>query len=239
MKFSYRIGRYPYSSVASIKTASAVFARRMRRPSLFCLVCILMIFLLSAGQGAIICDTYEKKELCTQMKEECSAKEVFVLSGEMKCFPIAEKNDADSKNKGYVYENGYGTKRTYGGDRTHEGIDIIATENTAGIIPVCAVADGVVERIGWNRLGGYRVGIRSRAGYYYYYAHLDSYASGLKEGSRVTAGQKLGMMGNTGYGKEGTKGKFVVHLHFGIYQDKEGEECSLNPYYLLKYMEKQ
>ena len=43
-------------------------------------------------------------------------------------------------------------------------------------------------------------------------------------------------MGNTGYGPEGTKGKFDVHLHFGIYIDKKCKE-SINPYYSLKYIE--
>ena len=44
-------------------------------------------------------------------------------------------------------------------------------------------------------------------------------------------------MGDTGYGKEGTHGKFPVHLHFGIYYNENGEERSLNPYYLLKYLD--
>ena len=44
-------------------------------------------------------------------------------------------------------------------------------------------------------------------------------------------------MGNTGYGDEGTRGKFQVHLHFGVYvRDKAGEK-SINPYYLLKKLE--
>lgn len=53
----------------------------------------------------------------------------------------------------------------------------------------------------------------------------------------VKAGDILGYLGNTGYGKEGTKGKFDVHLHFGIYVDIEGKEVSVNPYYILKWLE--
>ena len=45
-------------------------------------------------------------------------------------------------------------------------------------------------------------------------------------------------MGDTGYSTtEGTKGKFPVHLHLGIYIDKGGQEISVNPYPALKYTE--
>ena len=68
-----------------------------------------------------------------------------------------------------------------------------------------------------------------------YYAHLSSYAKGIDVGDKVYAGQIIGYMGNTGYGKEGTKDKFDVHLHLGIYyKNKDNMEVSINPYYLLK-----
>ena len=105
-----------------------------------------------------------------------------------------------------------------------------------------------MTNIGWLELGGWRIGITSENGIYYYYAHLDSYAP-LSVGDTVTAGQLLGFMGNTGYSKvEGTKGKFDVHLHFGIYvTDENGKrwepeefieaELAVNPCYLLKTIE--
>lgn len=80
------------------------------------------------------------------------------------------------------------------------------------------------------------IGITTGDGTYYYYAHLDSYAN-IKEGDPVKAGELLGYMGDSGYGKEGTVGKFDVHLHMGIYFYEEGEEISVNPYYLLKFLE--
>ena len=149
-----------------------------------------------------------------------------------------QKKAADKGAELYYFENGYGTERTYGGKRKHEGIDIISAKDEVGILEICSVTDGVVERLGWNRLGGYRVGIRSENGNYYYYAHLDSYEPKLQEGDKVRAGQRLGVMGNTGYGKEGTKGKFVVHLHFGIYRKENNREVSINPYYILKHIQK-
>ena len=76
-------------------------------------------------------------------------------------------------------------------------------------------------QMGWLELGGYRIGIRSSGGIYYYYAHMESYAEDLQEGSEVFAGQFLGFVGDSGYGAEGTTGQFVVHLHLGIYVPDE------------------
>ena len=45
-------------------------------------------------------------------------------------------------------------------------------------------------------------------------------------------------MGDTGYSKtEGTTGNFPVHLHVGIYIFHGEEEISVNPYWVLKYLE--
>ena len=53
------------------------------------------------------------------------------------------------------------------------------------------------------------------------------------------AGQLLGYMGDTGYGKqEGTSGQFPVHLHLGIYlRNEEFAELAVNPYWFLRYLE--
>ena len=151
---------------------------------------------------------------------------------ECKCFPVLRQGESTC-----FFDDGYGEGRSFGGNRHHEGIDIMPSEDKAGKFKVRSVCDGVVEKKGWLRLGGYRVGIRSRHGNYYYYAHLDSYRKGLKCNDTVKAGEIIGYMGNTGYGDEGTRGKFQVHLHFGVYvRDKAGEK-SINTYYLLKKLE--
>ena len=109
--------------------------------------------------------------------------------------------------------------------------------NVSGYYPIVSVSDGTVENIGWLEKGGYRVGIRSSQGGYFYYAHLSSY-SDIKKGDKIKAGTLLGYMGNTGYGTEGTTGCFDVHLHFGIYaKTKNYYELSYNPYCILKYLE--
>lgn len=153
---------------------------------------------------------------------------------DIKCFPVGE----DTTGKyGWSYEDSWGNPRSYGGKRRHEGTDIMAENNERGYFSVVSVSDGRVEKKGWLEQGGYRIGIRSPQGGYYYYAHLYDYAS-LEEGDQVKAGDFLGHMGDTGYSKiEGTTGNFPVHLHFGIYLDINGEETSVNPYYILRHIE--
>ena len=101
------------------------------------------------------------------------------------------------------------------------------------------MTSGTVEKIGWLPLGGYRIGIRAPHGGYFYYAHLKEYEKIFQPGETVEAGEILGYMGDTGYGEEGTTGRFPVHLHLGIYIfSPDGEELSVNPYYILRTMEK-
>jgi murein DD-endopeptidase MepM/ murein hydrolase activator NlpD len=108
-------------------------------------------------------------------------------------------------------------------------------DNIRGTYPVISVCDGTVTHIGWLELGGYRVGVVSDQGVYYYYAHLYRYDELITEGCTVLAGQILGYAGDSGYGEEGTTGQFDVHLHFGIYiQDEEGNEIAVNPYEVLQ-----
>lgn len=138
-----------------------------------------------------------------------------------------------------AYEDSWGGERTYGGNRRHEGCDIMSLHNIRGEIPVVSMTDGSVENIGWLKLGGYRIGIRSNAGIYYYYAHLDHFADGIKKGDAIKAGQLIGFMGDTGYSEiEGTTGKFDVHLHLGIYvSGKDKEDVSVNPYWIMKTLQ--
>ncbi|MDR0896449.1 MAG: M23 family metallopeptidase [Oscillospiraceae bacterium] len=112
------------------------------------------------------------------------------------------------------YESGFGDGRSFGGARSHEGIDIIAPEGT----PVYSVCNGVVTNKGWLTLGGWRIGVMDAFGVYHYYAHLSQYAD-LEVGDPVSAGQLLGYVGSTGYGPEGTSDQMVSHLHFGLYMN--------------------
>jgi len=138
-------------------------------------------------------------------------------------FPIPKYYRAD-------YSNNFGTGRSYGGNRIHEGIDIFAHYGT----PVISTAYGVIEIMGWNNYGGYRIGIRDMYNTYQYYAHLSYFAKGIKVGDMVEPGQIIGSVGSTGYGKEGTSGRFPPHLHFGFYKFDGRKEWSFNPYIYLR-----
>ena len=158
------------------------------------------------------------------------------IFSELQCFPVVKE---EKEVYPVTYEDTWGAERTYGGERTHEGCDLIAVSNERGKYKICSMTDGVVKNIGWLEQGGWRIGIQSDLGVYYYYAHLDSYEKAFEEGERVVAGQILGRMGDSGYGKEpGTKGNFAVHLHVGIYvKDALGHERAINPYWYLKRLE--
>jgi murein DD-endopeptidase MepM/ murein hydrolase activator NlpD len=99
--------------------------------------------------------------------------------------------------------------------------------------PIVAVEGGIVEAMGWNRYGGWRIGIRSSdSRRYYYYAHLQKdspYAKDMYVGKIVQPGEVIGFMGRTGYSdKENTNNIETVHLHFGMQLifDESQKECN-------------
>lgn len=111
----------------------------------------------------------------------------------------------------------FGVGRSYGYNRKHLGHDMMAATGT----PVIAVESGVVEVMGWNQYGGWRIGINSFDGRrYHYYAHLRQnrpYAQDLKEGDVVMAGDVIGYVGRTGYSTtENTNNIDTSHLHYGL-----------------------
>lgn len=155
------------------------------------------------------------------------------IYSEIKKFPVLiNENDKSSE---YIYGDSFGAERSYGGKRTHQGCDIMDRDNISGRLEIVSMTDGIIEKIGWNEKGGWRVGIRSNSGTYYYYAHLKEYSDGLYEGKEIAAGDKLGLMGDSGYSKiEGATGNFEVHLHIGIAVD---DEKWINPYPFLRIVE--
>jgi murein DD-endopeptidase MepM/ murein hydrolase activator NlpD len=110
----------------------------------------------------------------------------------------------------------------------HEGNDIFAEPGT----PVRAILGGTVERVGWTFYSGWRVGVRGDDGRYWFYAHLKRFARGIQEGVPVSTGERIGYVGNTGYGAEpGHSGEFIYHLHVGI---QEPGGTWVNPYPLMR-----
>lgn len=150
-------------------------------------------------------------------------------------FPVAEPSNRS--DAAVTFEDSWMFGRSYKGDRGHEGTDIMAAVNERGLYPVVSMTDGTVKNKGWLELGGWRLGIETERGAYFYYAHLDSYAD-IEVGDEVKAGDFLGYMGDSGYSREeGTTGNFPVHLHMGIYLYPDGREVSVNPYGVLRYAE--
>lgn len=129
---------------------------------------------------------------------------------------------------GFSHCDDFGVGRSFGFKRKHLGHDLMGSLGT----PIVAVEGGIVEALGWNRYGGWRIGIRSFDGRrYYYYAHLQKdrpFAPGLEVGDMVQAGDLIGFMGRTGYSdKENVNNIETVHLHFGLQLifDESQKEC--------------
>ncbi|HEX2090742.1 MAG TPA: M23 family metallopeptidase [Longimicrobiaceae bacterium] len=116
------------------------------------------------------------------------------------------------------------------GGRVHEAIDIHAPRGT----PVVAAADGTILRMRSGGLGGnYIFHLDEDGRTRYYYAHLDRWAEGLREGQRVERGDTIGYVGDTG---NATPGDF--HLHFSVVLLEDARQwwrgsTPLNPYALL------
>jgi hypothetical protein len=139
------------------------------------------------------------------------------------------------KGYNYTYKDTWGDRRGFGGLRIHEGTDIFADYGT----PVLSTCYGYVELQGWNRFGGWRLGIRDVKNRYHYYGHLSGFTKGLKQGDIVKPGQRIGTVGSTGYGPPGTAGKFPPHLHYGIYKFNGKKTYSYDPFPLLKQWERE
>lgn len=122
-----------------------------------------------------------------------------------------------AKNYSFSHYDDFGKSRSYGFQRTHLGNDLMGSIGT----PIIAVESGIIEHLGWNQYGGWRIGIRSFDGKrYYYYAHLRKdhpYVENLQEGDTIKAGDVIGYLGMTGYSiEENVNNINVPHLHFGM-----------------------
>jgi len=113
---------------------------------------------------------------------------------------------------------------------THEALDILAPMGT----PVKAVEDGRIARLFLSKAGGTTIyQFDPSEKYCYYYAHLDRYADGLREGDQVRRGQIIGYVGVSGNAPKNTP-----HLHFAIFRltDEKHwwEGTPIDPYDILR-----
>ena len=220
----------------------------MKKISLLCMLVLMTASLNIIGMEQILAWEERRAQQSTQEPDDrqtpLQAADTAVpdavaaaIRADLQLFPIPQS----TLHPQYAvsYEDSWMSARSFGGERGHEGTDLMLSPDRRGIFPVLSMTDGVVEKKGWLPKGGYRLGIRSDRGIYYYYAHLYDYADGIEEGTTVVSGQLLGFAGDTGYSNiEGTTGNFPVHLHVGIYYDDEnGQETAVNPYPFLQGLE--
>ncbi len=118
------------------------------------------------------------------------------------------------------YSNDWGAARASTGV-PHQGTDIFAEEGT----PVVAVADGVLDRVGWNTIGGYRFWLFDQYGNSFYHAHLSAFSPIAIDGARVRRGDVIGFVGHTGDAQY-----TPPHLHFEVHPGNGG---ATNPFPLL------
>ena len=126
------------------------------------------------------------------------------------------------------FKNGFTERR--GGERPHEAVDMMAPRNT----PVHAVVNGTIAKLFTSKQGGLTVYQFDPEGHLcYYYAHLDRYADGLKDGQTIVQGDVIGYVGTTGNAPPG-----APHLHFAVFElgtDKRWwQGRPLDPYTVFK-----
>ena len=130
--------------------------------------------------------------------------------------PIRAETKAELLSGEYVFPVVGGARYSdeFGGPRAdtgfHQGIDLFAANGT----PLVAVHDGTLFRVGWNRIGGWRLWLDDGQGNYFYYAHLSAYSDLAQDGAQVRAGDVVGYMGDTGDAR-GTP----FHVHFEMHPD--------------------
>ncbi len=92
-----------------------------------------------------------------------------------------------------------------GYNKMHRGTDFAAPSGT----PIMASGSGTVTRARWCGGGGNCVKIKHNSTYETIYAHMKSFARGIKEGRKVKQGQIIGYVGSTGLSTG-------PHLHYEV-----------------------
>jgi peptidoglycan LD-endopeptidase LytH len=117
------------------------------------------------------------------------------------------------------FANTWGAPRS--GGRRHQGTDVMSPCGS----PVIAVTDGSIQRLASSGAGGTSLYLRATNGDVFFYAHLRGYAPGMGAGKPVSAGQVIGVNGNSGNASGGP-----CHVHFE-WHPSGGRP--VNPYPLL------
>ncbi len=109
---------------------------------------------------------------------------------------------ATNPTRGACLSSAFGPR----GSGRHNGVDYHARDGG----PILAAADGVVLEAKYRDDFGNMLLIDHGNGVYTRYAHLSSFADGVVQGARVSAGQQIGLMGNT------ASYAIPIHLHYEV-----------------------
>lgn len=179
-------------------------------------------WIVGAGSGLLNTEPVTKRTVTSGAGQVVAGTERGSLSGSDLLIPVSGVAPSQLTS---TYEDSRAD-----GARLHQAIDIMSPRGT----PVMAAAPGTIEKLFQSNDGGNTIYLRSEdRRTIYYYAHLDSYASGIAEGQKVGRGQTLGTVGSTGNASE-----TAPHLHFAIMQTSPDAEwwdsgTAVDPYPLL------
>ena len=132
-------------------------------------------------------------------------------SGDIGFYDLKGKSIVKSLMKtpinGARLSSSYGMRKhpILGYNKMHRGTDFAAPSGT----PIMASGAGKITRARWCGGGGNCVKIKHNSTYQTVYAHMKSFARGIKEGKRVKQGQIIGYVGSTGLSTG-------PHLHYEV-----------------------
>ncbi len=135
----------------------------------------------------------------------------FEHNGEKEYFDIKGKSITKSLMKtpinGARLSSSFGMRKhpILGYNKMHRGTDFAAPSGT----PIMASGSGTVTRARWCGGGGNCVKIKHNSTYETIYAHMKSFAKGIREGKKVRQGQIIGYVGSTGMSTG-------PHLHYEV-----------------------
>ena len=135
----------------------------------------------------------------------------FKYKGEEEYFDIKGKSITKSLMKtpinGARLSSSFGMRKhpILGYNKMHRGTDFAAPSGT----PIMASGSGTVTRARWCGGGGNCVKIKHNSTYETIYAHMKSFAKGIREGKKVKQGQIIGYVGSTGLSTG-------PHLHYEV-----------------------
>ena len=147
---------------------------------------------------------------------------MFVNGEEINLYHFKDKNNDDFFNikgqsitkslmktpiNGARLSSSFGMRKhpILGYNKMHRGTDFAAPSGT----PIMASGSGTITRARWCGGGGNCVKIRHNSTYETIYAHMKSFAKGIKEGRKVKQGQIIGYVGSTGISTG-------PHLHYEV-----------------------